>query len=282
MPTNDAALAQHARVQAQFGKSARSYLTSPNHAKGDELHAMLELAAPVSGLEVLDVATGAGHTAITFAEAGAEVTATDITPEMLEVTRQHAADKDLTVVVGVAAAEQLPFADASFDVVTCRIAAHHCADVPAFVREAARVLRPAGKLLIVDNIAPENTAPENTAPENTAPEDESLALLLNDIEKRRDPSHVQVLSLLEWLHIAAEVGLGCMYVSRWTRSKNFVNWCDRMHMAAQDKQALERDILQLENRAKQYFGVKGAATKVTTLNHEVALLLFTRVAFGSL
>jgi ubiquinone/menaquinone biosynthesis C-methylase UbiE len=87
MPTNDAALAQHARVQAQFGKSARSYLASPNHAKGDELQAMLELAAPVSGLEVLDVATGAGHTAITFAEAGAEVTATDITPEMLEVTR---------------------------------------------------------------------------------------------------------------------------------------------------------------------------------------------------
>lgn len=269
MPTDNAASTQHARVQAQFGKSARSYLTSTNHAKGDELGVMLELAAPVSGsvsgsvsgLDVLDVATGAGHTAITFAAAGAKVTATDITPEMLEVTRQHARDKGLTVMVTRAAAEQLPFADASFDVVTCRIAAHHFADVPAFVREAARVLRPAGKLLIVDNIAPEDAA---------------LALRMNDIEKRRDPSHVRALSLLEWLHIAAEMGLGCTYLSRWTRSKNFATWCDRMDMATADKQALERVILQLDNRAKGYFGIEDEATEVITLNHEVALLLFAR------
>ena len=51
-------------------------------------------------------------------------------------------------------AEKLPFPDASFDLVTCRTAPHHFADVPAFVAEVARVLRPGGVFGLVDNISP--------------------------------------------------------------------------------------------------------------------------------
>src|SRR5690606_39820909 len=53
-------------------------------------------------------------------------------------------------------AEDLPFADGSFDLVTCRIAPHHFADVQRAVHEVARVLRPGGLFLLIDSVAPED------------------------------------------------------------------------------------------------------------------------------
>ena len=97
---------------------------------------------------MLDVATGAGHTALAFAPHVAKVTATDITEEMLAQAKKLAASRGLGNVKTVPAkAEDLPFPDMSFDLVTCRLAAHHFADVAAFAAEAFRVLipeRPAG------------------------------------------------------------------------------------------------------------------------------------------
>ena len=73
----------YSKVRAQFGKSAEGYVHSEGHAKGAELALMVELAGDVSGARVLDIATGGGHTALAFARAGADVVATDLTPEML-------------------------------------------------------------------------------------------------------------------------------------------------------------------------------------------------------
>ncbi len=126
------------------------------------------LGGSLQGIPVLDVATGAGHTAIAFAKAGAQVTATDITPEMLMTTRQHAIDQDVSLTVQEAAAEALPFGDKTFACLTCRIAAHHFASVPIFLAEAMRVLRSGGYLLVINNISPAN---------------EHLALHMNAIEK---------------------------------------------------------------------------------------------------
>ena len=85
----------HDDVKRQFGKTAQNYVTSSIHAKGGDLKAMLELAGDVSGKKVLDVATGGGHTALTFARAGAEVTATDLTPEMLAAAEANIREQGL-------------------------------------------------------------------------------------------------------------------------------------------------------------------------------------------
>ena len=82
----------------------------------------------------LDVATGGGHVARRLREAGLEVVTTDRAPGM---------SPDV-----ICPAEDLPFADASFDVVACRTAAHHFDDVAAAVREMARVS--ADRVLLVD------------------------------------------------------------------------------------------------------------------------------------
>ncbi|MEW8977321.1 MAG: class I SAM-dependent methyltransferase [Symbiobacterium sp.] len=106
----------------------------------------------------------------------------------------------------VADAEALPFADGSFDVVTCRIAAHHFPAVDRFCREAARVLRPGGRLVVVDNVAPEEP---------------DLDRFINEVEKLRDPSHHRAYRLSEWKGFVEEAGL------HFTVAHRFTSWVDR-------------------------------------------------------
>lgn len=73
-------------VRSQFGRTAHAYVESVGHAQGAELSEMVALAGTLhpgafAQKSVLDVATGGGHTALAFAGAGAQVTATDLTPE---------------------------------------------------------------------------------------------------------------------------------------------------------------------------------------------------------
>ncbi len=75
------------RVQTQFGKTAKAYVSSTIHAKGEDLQWMLE-AGEVRGKKVLDIVTGGGHTALQFAKAGAEVIATDLTAEILQAAEK--------------------------------------------------------------------------------------------------------------------------------------------------------------------------------------------------
>ena len=101
------------------------------------------------------------------------------------------------VTVELADAEDLPFEDNTFDLVTCRIAPHHFSNVMAFLREAARVLRANGTLAVVDNIVPDN---------------EAAAAYINATEKRRDPSHARALSLGEWEAAITAAGFRVTYV----------------------------------------------------------------------
>ncbi len=110
-----------------WNERAEAYRTSQTHASGDDLDLVVEWCEPVAGVTVLDVATGGGHVARRLREAGAEVVTTDAAPGM---------QPDV-----VAPADHLPFADASFDVVACRIAVHHFPDALAAVEEMARVAR---------------------------------------------------------------------------------------------------------------------------------------------
>src|SRR6202521_442783 len=142
-------------VQEQFGATARGYLTSKPHAQGKSLDRLVELTRPHPDWHALDVATGAGHTAYTFAPHVARVWATDITDEMIALVRGEAAKKQLANVRPChAKAEALPFEDGSFDLVTCRIAPHHFDSIPAFLDDTRRVLNPTGTAALVDNVVP--------------------------------------------------------------------------------------------------------------------------------
>ena len=106
---------------------AELYRDSAIHASGDDLDLTVAWCEPGPGVTVLDVATGGGHVARRLREAGCSVVTVDPAPGM---------QADV-----IAPAEDLPFADASFDAVACRLAAHHFPDVLAALTEMARVAR---------------------------------------------------------------------------------------------------------------------------------------------
>lgn len=113
-------------IQKQFGKNAHQYAVSEGHAHGDDLDILIELLEPAPDMRVLDVATGAGHTAAAIAPLVASVVAIDLTAEMVHEAEQLFSRRGLrNAAARVMDAEALLFPDASFDAVTCRIAPHH-------------------------------------------------------------------------------------------------------------------------------------------------------------
>ena len=229
------------RVREAFGETAAAYVASPGHAGGADLNRLVELAAPTLSDRALDISTGGGHVALALAPHVAQITASDLTPRML------AAARDFLTTSGVANAdyviadaEQLPFLDASFDLVTVRIAPHHYANVATAVREMARVLAPGGRLLLVDNIAPEDT---------------TLDALLNHWEKWRDPSHVRNYTVGEWRAYLTDAGLAISDAEAQRKTHDFAPWVERMRMPPAESAKLEAEMLAAPPEAQEYFEI---------------------------
>jgi ubiquinone/menaquinone biosynthesis C-methylase UbiE len=120
-----------------------------------ELGEMLVRACGIStGQRVLDVAAGTGNTAIRAAGAGAEVVASDLTPENFEAGRREAEARGVKLEWVEADAEALPFADGEFDVVTSSFGAIFAPDHRAVADEILRVCRPGGTIGML-NFTPE-------------------------------------------------------------------------------------------------------------------------------
>ena len=205
-------------VRRQFGPVAAAYATSSVHASGADLEAMIEAAGLRGDERILDVAAGAGHTALAFAPRVAAVVAVDLTEAMVATGRRLADEQGIANVTFVQGdAEHLPFPDASFDRVTCRYAAHHFPRPAAVAREWARVLRPGGRLLLVDVVSPDDPAADT---------------VLNAAEVLRDPSHVRDHTVGQWVAMLEDAGFAVDDVGRFPLRLTFDSWTDRMRTPA--------------------------------------------------
>lgn len=231
-------------VQSNFGAVAAAYVTSKVHAGGPDLDWLVESAALTGTERVLDVATGGGHTAFALAPYAAEVVALDLTRPMLEVARKEASARGLHNIRYLEGdAQALPCEDASFDVVTCRHAPHHFPQVDEAVREWVRVLKPGGKLLLVDS---------------TSPEEAEAEALLHEIEVLRDPSHVRNHRISQWIALLNQAGFTVDSAREWGLFLDIPTWTQRMrtppdavatieqHMRAASPEVRER--LRIEER----------------------------------
>lgn len=223
-------------VEQQFGPSARAYAECEVHRSGASLARLVELAAPKTHWRALDVATGAGHTAAIFAPHVAHVIASDVTEEMLLEASALAAERNLSnVSAATANAESLPFEDSSFDLVTCRLAAHHFTEMERFVKEAHRVLRRDGILAIVDNVTPDL----HTVPGLSASDVEAAAEAYNAFERLRDPSHARALGVEEWKELLTRTGFALRNFLLLEKEMAFNPWVERMRCTPETVAALD-------------------------------------------
>jgi ubiquinone/menaquinone biosynthesis C-methylase UbiE len=212
-------------VRKQFGAHAAEYVTSSVHAQGESLARLIELTNPQPNWLVLDVATGAGHTALAFAPHVARVIATDITPQMLEVARSLAQQRQITnVEFRSADAQQLPFDSNYFYLVTNRAALHHYPNMRAAIREMVRVCRAGGLVALVDSIVPA---------------EEDSAAYINAFEKLRDPSHHWAYSLAQLQAAFVKAGLAIEHCATLVKPMEFESWARRMGAEETTKATLQ-------------------------------------------
>ena len=227
--------------QEQFGRQAHFYTQSLTHSSGESLQVVQEWAARGRYKRAVDIGTGTGFTAFAVAPYTDDIVAADITPAMLGETRSLAGQRGVTNLgYALAAAEALPFADGSLDLLTCRIAAHHFLDLGKAVAEWHRVLAPEAVLIMADT---------------TATEDAPTAVWMNDIEERRDPSHIHNMSPSEWLTFLEANGFQTTDSTLTSVPHDFDDWVKRSGTPTAVVEGLRHDLLNAPPGAVEAFDI---------------------------
>jgi SAM-dependent methyltransferase len=179
-----------------WDERAQAYRESKEHREGWDLDLIVEWAAGTR--TALDVASGGGHVTRRLRLAGVEVVSCDPAPGMRPDV--------------VCRAEDLPFADSGFDIVACRLAAHHFEDVQAGLGEMARVAR--DLVLVVDNLR--------------------MSEADEEANRLRDPSHVRNYSEEEWRGLFAGAGLQVEEARTGERRIELEPWLERTGCTGDD------------------------------------------------
>jgi ubiquinone/menaquinone biosynthesis C-methylase UbiE len=209
----------------------------------------------------VDVATGGGHVALALARRDARVFAVDLTPEMLDVARTHLEEQGVAAEFVIGHAQALPFDDASVDLVTCRIAAHHFRDPGAFFRETARLLVPGGRLAFQDHVLPAAS---------------TSACIVDEFERVRDPSHRQAYSERGWLEMVERAGLVTERTELFEKRHDFGEWCGRQACSLETVAALTEIAATAPPQAREWLAAEWTDTRppqlVAFTNHHLVLL----------
>lgn len=181
------------KIQAQFDRQGEAYANLASVQEQKILSAIVRLSQATSEDRVLDVASGPGFIAMAFAPHCKEVVGVDVTQNFLTSARQEAERRGLSnASFKFGDVESMPFGDAEFDVAVCRSAFHHFPNPEGVLGEMKRVVKPGGRLLILDMVASE--VPEKAA-------------YHHEIEMLCDPTHAKALSPSEFAGLFGKHGL---------------------------------------------------------------------------
>lgn len=249
-----------AQAQARFGQYAQGYVESKSHAGGEDLERMVALAEPQPDWLAMDVATGGGHTGLRFAPLVGQIIAFDLTPKMLQAARTFAKEQGVNNVKYAAGdAENLPFLSNTFDLITCRIAPHHFPDCFRFIQECARALKPGGRLLIEDHLAPE---------------DDRAARYVDSFERLRDPSHVRGYAAYEWRGMFLDAELTVLQDEHLTKKGGkMVPWAERQGCSPDVIERLHILLAQAPAAVAEWMNPTCAGTPDAAFDHHYIIIL---------
>jgi len=213
-----------AKVTSQFGPRAASYVTSAVHASGEDLTEIAGLAEQRKPNRALDLGCGGGHVSFHIAPHAGEVTAFDLSADMLGAVKAEARKRRLNnIITRRGSVERIDSGDASFDFVASRYSAHHWHNIAAGLSEARRVLAPNGIAIFADAVAPEAPLPDTH---------------LQAMELLRDSSHVRDYSPSQWIAFLKAAGFKPGVPKLRRIRMEFASWVARMATPASQVQAI--------------------------------------------
>lgn len=197
-------------IRRSFEIQAENFESRSLHfSKEDYLQFTLSCVAPDRTDTFLDVAAGTCVCGRSFSPLVQTVVCLDATVPMLQVGKREADNSRLDNLIFIkGCAEELPFLQNSFDIVFSRLAFHHFTDVNRVFSEMVRVLKPGGKLVMIDMEAAE----------------EALRNTQDEIEALRDPSHVKNLSKSEMKQLFSEHRLSVERCETTEIQQHLTNW----------------------------------------------------------
>jgi SAM-dependent methyltransferase len=241
-----------------FGARAAFYTTSEAHTDEAVLSRVVELARPLPADLALDVGTGTGHTALALATRVAHVTGTDVTPEMLAEARALAMSRGAAaanVEFVLADVEALPYADGSFDIVTCRRALHHFLRPEAALAEMRRVMRPGGRLVIDDR---------------SVPDDDDVDEVMNRLDVLHDGSHVREYRPCGLADMVTAAGFDVTTVETYTRHKPVSSLTATAE--PEDAEAINREIADLFGSVRAKMRIEPGEDGELMITHWFAMI----------
>jgi ubiquinone/menaquinone biosynthesis C-methylase UbiE len=211
-------------IREQFSKTADAF-SKFGRDSPEVVAEKVEFSKPQPTDVALDVACGPGAFVLALSPRVRMACGIDLTYEMLRRARQFQLERAITnTPLTRGDAEQLPYPDGVFDMVSCQQVFHHLPKPQLVLQEMARVMKSEGRILIVDHLAPESDAKFE---------------LFNRIERVRDPSHAASLRLTKFLEMFDECGLDLVRQSIRRRQRLFNDWMRRAGLAPGDKQSQE-------------------------------------------
>lgn len=198
------------RVRERFTRTAEQFARFSLTTRAEEAELLMQLAAPQETESALDLACGPGTFTCALARGVRWAVALDLTPALMEQARAAARRSGLgNVAFGCANAMALPLADVSLDLAVCGYSLHHFSEPGRAIHELARVVRPGGRVALMDLVAPEEAG---------------RAAANNHIERVRDASHCTTLRPADFHALAEAAGLRVREDRLSERWRSFDDW----------------------------------------------------------